>query len=216
MPSPPPLVLDGRKQTLFECGAALLALLAFPSATDTEREEIATSLCASHLRAMFEESGNPNESVKAKYAFRDEKTVREDLKKLDRSVRDRMVSAYVAIAFLQKAVGHPPKLPRDVKRLSLNQLSEFAMKQANQSVPQNFRTRVWRPSVPVIHLAAGVAVAVSNRERTGNEKISYGSLMVDKKFLGEVLTNTKQYRSIIENNRLPINPKKLVLIRLVN
>ena len=99
MPSPPPLVLDARKQTLFECGAALLALLAFPSATDTEREEIAASLCASHLQAMFEKSGNPNERVKAKYAFRGEQTIKRDLKTIDRRIRDRMVAAKVAIAF---------------------------------------------------------------------------------------------------------------------
>ena len=82
MSSPRTLVLDARSQTVFESGATLLALLAFPSAGDPERAEIAASLCASHLRAMFEDAGDPDELVKAKYAFRDIKTIREDLKKL--------------------------------------------------------------------------------------------------------------------------------------
>ena len=57
----------------------MLALLAFPSVTDEKRAEIAASICASHLRAMFEESGSPDELVKAKYAFRDVKTIKKEL-----------------------------------------------------------------------------------------------------------------------------------------
>ena len=48
MSSPRAIVLDARNQTRFECGAALLALLAFPSAPDREHAEIAASICASH------------------------------------------------------------------------------------------------------------------------------------------------------------------------
>jgi hypothetical protein len=33
-------------------------------APDRERAEIAASICASHLRAMFEEAGDPDEPVK--------------------------------------------------------------------------------------------------------------------------------------------------------
>src|ERR1035438_1916875 len=109
MSPPRKLVLDSKKQSLFECGAALLALLAFPSSTDAERAEIVASLCSAHLRAKFKEAGNPEELVKAKYAFRDEGTIRKDLKNLDRLVRDRMVAAHVAIAFLENAVGHRPR-----------------------------------------------------------------------------------------------------------
>jgi hypothetical protein len=215
MSPPRTLVLDAKKLSLFECGAALLALLAFPSSTDAERAEIATSLCSDHLRATFKEAGNPDELVKAKYAFRDEGRIRKDLKKLDRLVRDRMAAAHVAIAFLQKGVGHSPKLPSDVKRISLNQLSEFAMGQANQSIPENFETRVWRASLPVIHLAAGVAVATSDRERMGEERTSYGNIIADVEFLFNVLRYAIEHEIIIKNSQLPIKPEKLVSIQLV-
>jgi hypothetical protein len=213
--SVPSLVLNARSQTLFECGAAILALLAFPSASDPERAQIAASLCASHLRAMFEDAGDPDEFVKVKYAFRDLKTIKEDLKKLDRLVRDRMVAANVAIAFLQNAVGHRPNLPSSVKRLSINQLAQWVMEEANQSVPENFETRVWRPSLPVIHLAAAVAVAINDRERMGEERTSYGNLIADDEFMVNVLTNTKEYEIIIKNSELPIDAEKLVSIQLV-
>ena len=215
MPSPPPLVLDAREQTLFECGAALLALLAFPSATDTEREEIAASLCASHLKAIFEKSGNPNERVKAKYAFRREQTIKRDLRTIDRRIRDRMVAAKVAIAFLQNAVGHSPNLPSSVERLSLNQLSELVMEEADQSDPDNFETRVWRESLPVIYLAAAVAVAINDRERKGEEMTSYGNLIADDDFMANVLIYVKEFEIIIKNSNLPIDPTKLVSVKLV-
>jgi hypothetical protein len=212
---PRKLVLDSKSQNLFECGAALLALLAFPSSTDAERAEIAASLCSAHLRAKFKEAGNPEELVKAKYAFRDEATIRKDLKKLDRLVRDRMVAAHVAIAFLQNAIGHRPNLPREVKRLSLNQLSEFAMRQAKQSIPENFETRIWRATLPVIHLAAAVAVTISDRERMGGERTSYGDMITNVEFLFDVLKYTKEHEIIIKTNKLPIRTEKLVSIQLV-
>jgi hypothetical protein len=216
MPPPRKLVLDAKNQSFFECGASLLALLAFPSSNDADRAEIAASLCSTHLRAKFKEAGNPEELVKAKYAFRDEGTIRKHLKNLDRLVRDRMVAAHVAIAFLQKAVGHSPNLPSDVKRISLNQLSEFAMGLANQSNPENFKTRVWRPSRPVLHLAAAVAVATSDRERIGQTETRYGNLFADQDFVAEVLTNTIEYELLIKNNKLPIKGDKLVSIQLVH
>ncbi len=215
MSSPPALILDACNQTLFECGSALLALLAFPSLPDEERAEIAASLCASHLRAMFEDSGDPNELVKAKYAFRDVQTIGRDLKTIDRRVRDRMVAAKVAIAFLQGALGHRPNLPSSVKRVSLNQLAELVMKEADQSDSENFETRVWRASLPVIHLAAAVAVAINDRERMGEKGASYGNLIADGEFMFNVLTYTKEYEIIIKNSKLPINAKKLVSVQLV-
>jgi hypothetical protein len=195
--------------------AALFALLAFPSATDEKREEIAASLCASHLRAMFEESGDPNELVKTKYAFREVQKIKRDLKTIDRRVRDRMVAAKVAIAFLQGAVGHRPNLPSSVKRLSLNQLAEWVMEEADQSDSQNFETRVWRASLPVIHLAAAVAVAINDRERRGEKGASYGNLIADDEFLSVVLTYTEKFENIINNNDLPIDRRKLVSVQLV-
>src|SRR5262249_32668970 len=143
------------------------------------------------------------------------RTIKQDLKIFDRLVRDRMVAAKVAIAFLQHAVGHRPNLPSSVKRLSLNQLARLVMGEANQSIPENFETRVWRPSLPVIHIASAVAVAISDREQVGEGQTSYGNLIADNEFIGRVLHYTREYEKIIKTNKLPINAKKLVSIQLV-
>lgn len=209
------IVLNFKEQELFECGATLLALLAFPTADETELADIVASLCSEHLRAMFRQSGNPDELVKAKYAFRDVKAIRRDLKALDRLIRDRMAATLLAIPLLQDAVGHRPNLPATVNRLSLNQLSEFAMAAANQSSPENFETRIWRPSLAVIHLAVGVAVAINDRERAGEERTGYGNLIADPDFVARVLKETIFAENIIKNNSLPIEHQNLVSIELV-
>jgi hypothetical protein len=111
-------------------------------------------------------------------------------------MRDRMAAAHVAIALLQNAIGHRPNLPDSVERLSLNQLSEFAMGEANQSSPENFETRIWRPSLPVIHLAAAVAVAINDRERAGEKRTGYGNLIADPEFVTKVLNYIEEFENI--------------------
>ena len=207
-------IVLNKKQELFECGATLLALLAFPRADDTKLAEIVASLRSEHLRAKFQQSGNPDERVKAKYAFRAAGTIKRDLRTFDRSIRDRMAAAHVAVAMLQKAVGHTPKLPASVTRLSLNQLSAFAMGTANQSNPENFETRVWRASLPVIHLAIGFGVAISNRERAGEARTGYGDLIADQEFISSVLTETIFAENVIKNNKLSINIQDLISIQI--
>ncbi|GLR88875.1 hypothetical protein [Bradyrhizobium iriomotense] len=208
------LVLDFQNQSFFECGATLLAVLAFPSATDVVLAEIVASICSEYLRTRFEQSDNLDELVKARYAFRDKRRIKRDLRTLDRAIRDRMAAAHVAVALLQNAIGHRPNLPGSVKRLSLNQLSEFAMGDANQSSPENFETRIWRPSLPVIHVAAAFAVAISDRERAGEKRTAYGNLIADAELVGNVVNYIEKFKNIIDNNNLKIDRRKLISIRI--
>ena len=67
----------------------------------------------------------------------------------------------------------------------------------------------------MIHLAAAVATAINDRERVGKKRTSYGNLIADNEFIGYVLTYTRKYENIIQNNKLPINARKLVSIQFV-
>jgi hypothetical protein len=106
--------------------------------------------------------------MKPKHALRAERDIRRDRKTLNRRLRDRMFAAHIAIAFLQHAAGQEPKLPRGVARLSLNELAADAAEKLGQADAGNVESRVWRPSLPVIHLAAAVAVAINDGERNGH------------------------------------------------
>jgi hypothetical protein len=52
----------------------------------------------------------------------------------------------IAVPFLQEVeLGKRPKLPKSIKRQSLNEMAAFVAGEAGQSEPQNVESQVWRP-----------------------------------------------------------------------
>ena len=75
------------------------------------------------------------------YAFRSENEIAKDLRTLERRLRDRMIAARMAVPFLQQVEpGERPKLPKSIKRLSLNEMAAFVAEEAEQSEPAQWRT----------------------------------------------------------------------------
>lgn len=214
--------LDLDRHETYECGAMLVSLLAYPedNEQETKRSDLHASLCAIALRAQFDES-SPEwcqpQLIKPVYAFRDATKTDRDLKTLERRLRDRMVAARMAIPLLQEIkLGRPPKLPDDLKRLSINALSEFVLKDAAQTEPKNVETRIWRPSLPVIHVAAATAVISELAEKDGHSPISYGQIVVSRPVIEAIVREAERYEELLEKSgKFNINPEKLVKVRLV-
>jgi len=77
------------------------------------------------------------------YAFRSENEIAKDLRTLERRLRDRMIAARMAVPFLQQVEpGERPKLPKSIKRLSLNEMAAFVAEEAEQSEPHNGAPRL--------------------------------------------------------------------------
>ena len=210
------LDLDFTTDETYECGAAMVSLLVFPSRSEARaRSNLQSTLCAEYLRNQFltVERQNVPILIKPKYAFRAEADIRRDRKTFIRRVRDRMYAAHMAIAFLQAAKGQIPKLPKAVDRVSLNALSEYVADEMGQAEPGNVESRVWRPSVPVIHLAAAIAVAINDGERDG-QVTSIGDLLHHRTLIENIVRETEDFENTIKNSKLPINPAKLVKIRI--
>jgi hypothetical protein len=150
------------------------------------------------------------------YALRAEKDIKRDLKTLGRRLRDRMITAHVAIAFLQRAAGHTPRLPRGVARLSLNELTSYVSRQAGQSDQGNTETRVWRPSLPVIHLAAAVAISLNDAERNGQPRTSAGDILHSRTLIEEIVGRAQEFENLIKNNKMPIDPAKLLQLQITS
>lgn len=212
------LNLDFSKNEVYVCGAALVTVLAFPSdPEDRWRPALHASLCAKYLRERY--LGGPDEAVPVLmtpiYALRAEKDVKKDIKTLGRRLRDRMVAAHIAMGFIQRAAGQTPKLPPDVSRLSLNELTAYVSSQAGQSDPGNTESRVWRPSLPVIHLAAATAISINDAERGGHPRTSVGDILHSRQLIEDIVNKAQAYENLINNNTLPIDPSKLIKLRLL-
>jgi hypothetical protein len=167
-----PYLINFRENEVYECGATLLTLLACPRDDEqgSFRSDLHASLCAHFLWATHLSDPDDNRpiSVKPFYVFRAREVIDRHTALIGRRLGERMVAARMAIPLLQEvALGHSPALPSSIKRLSINQLAEFVLEDAGQSDPGNVESRIWRPSLPVIHLAAAAAVAGQERVKAG-------------------------------------------------
>lgn len=214
------IILDFEKLEVYEAGAILVAVLAYPgSHEDEKREPLHRALCALALRARIETDpdwGNSPQLIKPAYAFCPEREVSKNLQTLKRRLRDRMTAGRMAVAFLQEAVtGTVPKLPKGLKRLSVNQMAELVLEDVGQTEPENVETRIWRPSLPVLHLAAACQVLMQTTEREAGRSIHIGDLIEHRSIIEQVIRVAEDYRPLLAKSaRLHIDPNIQVKICL--
>ena len=214
---PPLIPIDFAKNEVYECAATLLAVLAAPQ-DDERRGELHASLCARALRAAY--LANPDDVtpilVKPQYAFRCVKLVDRDLDFVARRMFDRTNAARMAIAFLREVeLGRPVPLPAGIRRLSINELAAFIAEDAGQSEVANVKSRIWRPSLPVIHLAVAAAFVGQVIERHG----AAGGIDI-LLWSRDRVTSIVEYAEYLETlvtkcDKISVGPAGLVKIRLV-
>jgi hypothetical protein len=217
----PEYVLDLERLEVYEAGAILVTLLAYPGVSDTcaTRGRVHRMLCAGSLLARREtdpEWAAAPQRIKPNYAFVSEQAIERNLRTLERRLRDRMAAARMVIPFLLEAqTGLEPELPPDVKRLSLNQLAELVLSDVGQSESQNVKNRIWRPSVPVIHLAAAIAVRGQDILRMTGRPLDHSSLLQTQGIIEWVIRTAQEYEALItQSQRLHIDPECLIRLRL--
>lgn len=184
-PSTAPRVyrVDLNTQAPYEAGALLLTLLAFPKETEDDDTFVAqhASLCTS---ALLERSRSDPEWARTHHPIKPEHfsvqpdVVKKNLRTLHRALRDRMVAGRVANAIIFDAAGLRPTLPKGCEGFSIKQLMKMALDDLGQEDAENAEQRIWRPSQPVIHLAAAVQ-AFMNRPDKAPYEVSVGDIMFD-------------------------------------
>ena len=178
------LVFDFEHSEPFEIGAKLIATLGFPAPNETAlRQQVFEALCAQSVRTTCAASRNGSASWRARYpayAAIEQREIRRRLRTLRRRLRDRMTAAQMALGYFDEALRHtftsigeaypdlkpeigeidlrPTPLPNGVARHSLNALTQFHFPNANEEGWHNRELRVWRSSLPVIHLAVAIHV----------------------------------------------------------
>lgn len=199
-----------------ESCALLFAILAFPDAEhEIDRMNLHASLCHIYYRSRAETDETwaiTPQILKPTYAFRDQKQIGYDLKQIKRRFRDRMQAAKIAIAFLQEVeLGAAFHLPKNVERMSINQLSEILMEETGGIGIDNIGTRIWRASLPVVHLAAATAVVMDQLEKSGLEQPTIGDFFSNPQLARLVIETSNLYIDILaQSTKLSFKPEKLI------
>src|SRR5215813_166194 len=156
-------LIDLNRIEVYEGGATLLSLLAYPGHREEEtRAAVHASLCHHALRVICEIAPDwalwP-QRIKPIYALRTPREINRDVRTLQRRLRDRMAAGRMAIGFLKAAVGSPAVgLPEGRSQPSINQMARLVLDDTGQTDLENVETRIWRPSLPAIHIASAFQV----------------------------------------------------------
>jgi hypothetical protein len=212
--------IDFNRLKVYEAGALLLTLLAYPGESkhdDELRSRVHASLCACSLRALYETDpdwATRSQLVKPIYLLQTQHDCNQALRQLKRRLRDRMVAARMAYPFLKEAEsGEAPKLPAAINRLSINALSELVLDDAGYTDPENVETRIWRPSRPVIHLASAVHGYLHLDPKI--EALGLGPLFTHRQVIEYVIRNAEYCEPlVISSKHLRVDADRLVKLRL--
>jgi hypothetical protein len=210
--------IDFDHLTVYEAGALVVTWLAYPDGNEELREGVHAALCACAIRATGEndpEWANAPQTLKPTYLLRRETEINRSLRQLKRRLRDRMVAARMAYPFLHEVnFGKAPKLPPGMKRLSINAMSELVLQDAGQSDPENVETRVWRPSLPVIHLATAVHGFLHLSDGAPTPP-GIGSLILQREVIEYVVRNAEACEALVgRSQQIRIKPDRLIKFRL--
>jgi hypothetical protein len=108
------------------------------------------------------------------------------------------------------------KLPTGVKRLSVNELSVMVSEDTDQIDAENVETRIWRPSLPVLHIAAAVAVAIDIADRHHQHPVDFSALILDRFIIEWVIAASQEYAGLIEKSaHLKAHAGQLIRLRRI-
>ena len=212
-------LIDFNRLEVYEAGALLVTLLAFPDASDETRGNVHASLCTYALRigsVIEPDSTILPQPIKPLYALRSERDCNRDLRTLVRRVRDRMIAGRMAIAFLREPLPELAlELPPGVKRLSINQLAELVLEDTQFTDPHNVEARIWRPSLPVVHLASAIQVYLTLNEAT-NRRMGLETLLLNRAMIELVVAGAAHHERLMAQSRhLRFDSETMIRIRLV-
>jgi hypothetical protein len=206
------------RNEIYECGAELLSVLACPEQSDeAKRFQLCVSLCgkAIWLKYMLAQDDWTPVPVRLQYVFRDSKDINRDVNFVVRRMGERMVAGRMAVPFFQRSkLGRVAALPEEIKRLSVNQMTEYVLEDAGQADSENVKKRVWRPTQPVIHIAAAAAI-VGQQLRNSGQVLALESFLFQRVLIEFVVRQAEELGELIAKDaQFPVKAEKLVRVRL--
>lgn len=197
----PEVIINFDNAPIYEVAAQVLTILMFsgPNDTDDIRGHVRMSLCAwaIHRRAELDAQwGEELQAMRPVYAIWPTKEVDRDMARINRRMRSRMTAGRMAMVFLKKAHhGEVPRVTPPLKRLSINQVAEWALPDSGLTDTANVKSRAWRPSLPVLHLAAAAEFVRQMYEKAG-QPLSYDDLLWQPLPLQLMLAEAATYEAL--------------------
>lgn len=205
------------RSEVYECGAALLTVLACAKQVDEQKSvQLYLSLCGKAL--WLKHLMAPNDwtpiTVKPQYVFRDPKTIDRDVRIVEKRLGERLVAGRMAVPFFQHAVlGSAGPLPKGIQRLSVNQMAEFVRKDARQKETDSVKSRFWSPSRPVVHLAAAAAILGQGLQKAG-QPIALETFLFHRAFIEGVVQQATELQALAAKDpKFPVKAERLVRFR---
>jgi hypothetical protein len=216
--TPPEFFLDPADMEDFEIGAWLMAILAFPGAGEHDlRQAAAEALCAGCVRVTVAADPQTAEHCRGNYPLYssiDQREEKRRLRTLENRLRRRMVAAKMSLAFIEEGItGEPAKLPEGMTGLNIDALSRLVQPETKESDPQNLENRVWRESLPVIHLAAAMQWLLRYLEGEGGN-IDTGYRMDNGPMHSVVIAIAERYEPLVlADRRFGAIAEKMIRVR---
>ncbi len=210
--------LNFERDEIYECGAALLAVLACPKSSDEDKwPELHASLCGKALwiKYMLAQNDRTPVPVKLPYVFRDAKRVDRDFQFVGRRISERMVAGRMAVPFFWHAeLGDALMLPHGIERLSVNQMAKYVLDDAGLADSENVEKRFWAPSRPVIHVAAAMAFFAQKLLEAGDTPCLEHFLLNRELIEAAVRQAEALERLIADDPKFLVKSEQLIRVRL--
>ena len=206
---------------IYECGAMLFAYLASPAPDeDPQRADLDAALCHLALRAAANENEHQlwsPQQLKPGYALLSESEVRVATRTVNRRLHDRLQAAIIDKPFLEQAqTGQPPRLPPGGEKLSLANMAEYLLfrdkPDHDRGDVRNFHARIWRPSLPVLHLAIALNLLFERTRPVGLDKLAVHDLIRSREAIQFLVETAQSLETLLTQipalglNKTPLLP----------
>lgn len=216
---PNPFLIDFDKLESYEIAALLFALLSAPPsvASDKEFNDYYFGLVSDFLHLKIHndpEWAQISQNIKPYYlSISSDKAARIAVKS-DKKIQNRLNAAHIAIQKLIE-VAHPEKLNHINYDLSLNKMIENLDQFEGIKDLDNFETRVWRTSIPIIHLAVALAIIMNDASVNFGIRLDYNSFYEDKSLTKRLIDEAKKYAKDLQQTSLKIKAHQLIDIEII-
>ena len=204
----------------YDVSALIISTWACPEDKEkTLRDRLYQSLCAVFIRNRViddREWAQQPQLIIPDQACRSLADIRRDTRTLIGRIKRRAIAGDIAAPFLQEAeTGTVPPLPPGVGRLTLNRIVAYALPRHGFGEETNMRSRVWRPSKPVLHLCASWVTLSHEHFKENGARLNLLEVMRRPEFLALFLHRAELMEPLIDRSRLNISADELIKFRLL-